>query len=124
VDLAAVPVVLASQYRGKLKFFGLPSMERNSAIPDVPTLAEQGYQVDADSWNCLLAPPGTPDAIADAINGELAKVLAEPAVQQRLREVGMTAYSNSRAEFAAFYRSEYEKWGDAIRKAHIGPASQ
>jgi tripartite-type tricarboxylate transporter receptor subunit TctC len=72
----------------------------------------------------LLAPPGTPDAIADAINGELAKVLAEPAVRQRLREVGMTAYSGSRAEFAAFYRSEYEKWGDAIRKAHIGPASQ
>ncbi|ANN72926.1 Bug family tripartite tricarboxylate transporter substrate binding protein [Bordetella bronchialis] len=124
VDLAAVPVVLAAQYRDKLKFFGLPSMERNSAIPDVPTLAEQGYRVDADSWNCLLAPPGTPAAIADAIGSQLAAVLAEPAVQKRLHEVGMTAFPGSRTEFAAFYRSEYEKWGDAIRKANIGATAQ
>ncbi|ANN67833.1 Bug family tripartite tricarboxylate transporter substrate binding protein [Bordetella bronchialis] len=124
VDLAAVPVVLAAQYRDKLKFFGLPSMERNSAIPDVPTLAEQGYRVDADSWNCLLAPPGTPAAIADAIGSQLAAVLAEPAVQKRLHEVGMTAFPGFRTEFAAFYRSEYEKWGDAIRKANIGATAQ
>lgn len=124
VDLATVPVVLAGQYRGKLKFFGLPSVQRNSAIPEVPTLAEQGYPVDADSWNCLLAPPGTPAAIADAINAQLIAVLAEPAVQKRLHEVGMTAFSGSRADFADFYRSEYEKWGDAIRKAHIGAIAQ
>lgn len=120
VDLAAVPVVLAVQYRDKLKFYGLPSTVRNAALPDVPTLSEQDYAVNADSWNCLLAPPNTPEKIVQAIYARLSVVLARPDVQKKLAAMGMAAFSESRVEFASFYENEYEKWGDAIRVAGIG----
>lgn len=122
VDLSMVPVVLALQYRDKLRFYGIASLTRNDAIRDVPTLAEQGYKVDADSWNGLLAPPGTPEATVQAIAEKLAAVVAQPETQRRLREAGMTPFAGPRAEFADFYRSEYGKWGAAIRAAGITQA--
>jgi tripartite-type tricarboxylate transporter receptor subunit TctC len=119
VDLATVPVVLATQYRDKLKFYGVPSPIRNSALSNVPTLAEQGYDVKADSWNCLLAPPGTPDDVVATISAKLADVLARPAVIKKLNELGMMPFTESRNEFATFYNDEYKKWGDAIRVAGV-----
>jgi len=119
VDLAMVPVALASQYAGKLRFYGLPSLERNPALPDVPTLAEQGYRVDADSWNGLLAPPGTPDEVAAAIGRKLLAVVSAPEAQKKLRELGMVPYTGSREEFTEFYRKEFDKWGTAIQAAGL-----
>lgn len=119
VDLATVPVVLAAQHKDKLKFYGLPSTVRNSALPDLPTLAEQGFDVQADSWNCLLAPPGTPEPVIKAIYAQLSEVLARPEVKKKLNEMGMMPFTESRQEFASFYNKEYEKWGSAVRAADI-----
>lgn len=119
VDLAMIPVALVAQYQGKIKFYGVASMQRNYALPDVPTLAERGYPVDGDPWVGILAPPGTPEKVANAIADEVGKVLAKPDTQQRLQKVGMTPYVQSRSEFVELYRSDYEKWGNAIRKAGI-----
>jgi len=121
VDLSMVPVALASQYPGKLRFYGLPSLDRNPALPDVPTLAEQGYRVDADSWNGLLAPPGTPPEVAAAIAQKLLAVVSAPEAQKKLRELGMVPYTDPQAEFAEFYKKEYDKWGAAIQAAGLAP---
>jgi tripartite-type tricarboxylate transporter receptor subunit TctC len=119
VDLAMIPVALVAQYRSKVKIYGIASLQRNPAIADVPTLAEQGFPVDGDPWVGLLAPPKTPDAVASAIAERVAKVLAVPENQQKLRDVGMTPYQGTRSEFAAFYRKDYEKWEKAIKSAGI-----
>ncbi|ANN67834.1 Bug family tripartite tricarboxylate transporter substrate binding protein [Bordetella bronchialis] len=119
VDLAMIPVALVAQYRNKVKFYGIASMQRNPAIPDVPTLAEQGFPVDGDPWVGLLAPPKTPDAVANAIAERVAKVLAVPENQKKLREVGMTPYQGTRSEFTEFYRKDYDKWEKAIKSAGI-----
>jgi tripartite-type tricarboxylate transporter receptor subunit TctC len=119
IDLMMAPISLAVQYRDKLKFFGIASLERNSALPDVPTLAELGYPVDGDSWVCLLAPPGTPAGVAAFFGDKVAATIARPDIQKKLRDVGMTPFTGSAAEFADFYGAEYEKWGKAIRAAGI-----
>ena len=119
VDLTMVPVALAAQYRGKIRFYGIASLHRADALPDVPTLAEQGYPVDGDPWVGLLAPPGTPEAAANAISEKVRAVLAQPDVQKKLRELGMTPYLDSRAEFISFYKKDYPKWGEAIRAAGV-----
>lgn len=119
VDLAMIPVALVAQYKGKIKFYGMASMQRNSALPDVPTLAEGGYPVDGDPWVGFLAPPETPENIANAIAKKVADVLAKPETQQRLRDVGMTPYLESRQDFIKLYREDFEKWGKAIRDAGI-----
>lgn len=119
VDLAMVPVVLALQYKDKLRFYGVASLSRNDALRDVPTLAEQGYPVDGDPWVGVLAPPGTPAPTAATISRKVIEALAAPEVQKKLREVGMTPYAGSQAEFAEFYRREYAKWGAAIKAAGI-----
>jgi tripartite-type tricarboxylate transporter receptor subunit TctC len=119
VDLAMVPVALVSQYQGKIKFYGMASMQRNSALPDVPTLAEEGYAVDGDPWVGLLAPPGTSDAIAETIAQRVSTILANPDTQKRLKDVGMTPYLQSREDFIKLYGNDYEKWGKAIRNAGI-----
>jgi len=124
VDLTVVPVALAAQYRDKVRFYGVASLQRNEALPDVPTLAEQGYPVDGDPWVGLIAPPGTPTAAATAIAEKVHAALAQPEVQKKLRELGMTPYLGTQAEFAEFYKKDYPKWGEAIRAAGITELKQ
>ncbi|MBT2304843.1 tripartite tricarboxylate transporter substrate binding protein [Variovorax paradoxus] len=115
VDLFMAPINLTLQYRDKLRFFGVASLERNDALAEVPTLVERGFNVDADSFVCLLAPPGTPDAIATVLGEKLRTVVSSPAIDKKLRELGTNPYRGTRAEFATFYQNEYARWGKAIR---------
>lgn len=123
VDLTMVPIVLSLQYRDKLRFFGVLSAERSEALRDVPTLIEQGYAVDADSWAGLLAPPGTPESIASSLSERLRAVVMSADVQKRLRELGMTPFMGTRADFTLFFRTEYERWGKAIRAMNLSPGT-
>jgi tripartite-type tricarboxylate transporter receptor subunit TctC len=119
VDLTMVPIVLSLQYRDKLRFFGVLSAERSEALRDVPTLIEQGYAVDADSWAGMLAPPGVPEPIVSSLSDKLRTVVASADVQKRLRDLGMTPYLGTRGEFTTFFRAEYERWGKAIRALNL-----
>jgi tripartite-type tricarboxylate transporter receptor subunit TctC len=119
VDLMMAPISAAVQHRDRLTFFGVASLERNDAIKDVPTLGEQGYPVDGDSWVCLLAPPDTPAAVSTFIAQKVSATLADAEVQRKLKDVGMTPFLLSPKEFEEFYRAEYTKWGKAIQSAGI-----
>jgi tripartite-type tricarboxylate transporter receptor subunit TctC len=119
IDLMMVPLATAPQYRAKLVTYGITSAQRNPAMADVPTLKEAGLDVVGDSWAALLAPPGTPGPVGDRLAIALAKVVALPEVNKKLREIGMTPITMSRPEFARFYSDEYRKWGQVIKTANI-----
>lgn len=106
---------------GKLKALGVTSLQSSALLPQTKTVASQGldgFQVVA--WNGLYAPHGTPPAVMQRMSAELAKVLAQPEVRQRLLELGHEpAAITSPKELADFSRSERAKWAPVIKNAGL-----
>jgi len=114
-----LPSSLALIKGGKLKALAVTSLERSSALPDVPTMAESGLPgFEASSWFGLLAPAGTPhDAIAK-INGEVAKWLATPEAKEKLASQGAIAASGLTPEdFQKHIASETTKWAKVVKES-------
>ena len=106
-----VPGVLAQVKAGKLRALGVAIPNRSPYLPDVPTIAEQGYAgFESVGWIGLAAPAKTPPAILDRLNGEIRRMLQDPAVKARLEQLAFTPVGDSRAEFTAFVKSEIAKW--------------
>jgi tripartite-type tricarboxylate transporter receptor subunit TctC len=111
-----VPGVLAQVKAGKLRALGVAIPQRSPYLPDVPTIAEQGYPgFESVGWIGLAAPAKTPPAILDRLNAEVRKMLQDPAVKARLDQLAFTPVGDSRAEFTAFVRSEIAKWTQVAR---------
>jgi tripartite-type tricarboxylate transporter receptor subunit TctC len=119
VDLMMMPMPLAVANRSRVKVFGVSAQQRSEAMKDVPTLAEQGFPVDAEFWIGLLAPKNTPPAAVAAISARIAEAVADPEVQKRLRGLGMAPHQLSQPEFSSYVQNEYVRWGQVIRTAGI-----
>jgi len=104
---------------GKLVALGMATAQRSVFAPDIPTLAEQGVTVESNSWNGLLAPAATPEAIVQAMNAAVNRALATPAITDAFRTGGIASLSGTPAQFAAFIGSEIAKYAEVIRKGHI-----
>lgn len=102
---------------GRLKALAVTSLGKSALLPDVKSVSAlpglEGFQVVA--WNGLYAPRGTPAAVVQKLNTEVAKVLALPEVRQRLLELGHEAAGGAPDELAAFARAERHKWGALIK---------
>lgn len=110
--VAALPHIRS----GKLRAIAVGSPQRVSVLPDVKTVAEQGFQgFDAVSWGGLLAPRGTPQAVIDRINKEVSVILADKAVQDRMLNAGAIANYMPADKFAVRVATDYDKWGKVIR---------
>lgn len=106
-----VPGVLAQVKGGKLRALGVAIPQRSPFLPDVPTIAEQGYPgFESVGWIGLCAPAKTPVAILDKLNAEIQKMLASPEIQEKFEKLAFTAAGNSRQEFAQWIKSEIVKW--------------
>jgi len=106
-----VPGVLTQVKAGKLRAIAVAIPKRSPYLPDVPTIAEQGYPgFESVGWIGLAAPAKTPAAILDRLNAEIRKMLNDPAVKERLDQLAFTPVGDSRAEFNAFVKSEITKW--------------
>jgi len=93
---------------------------RSSWLPKVPTVAESGVPgYEVAGWNALFAPAGTPPRRLDRLNAALNEVLREPAIRQRLEELGTQAQGSTREELADVFKRDIAKWADVIRKAGI-----
>jgi tripartite-type tricarboxylate transporter receptor subunit TctC len=111
-----VPGVLAQVKAGKLRAIGVAIPQRSPYLPDVPTLAEQGYPgFESVGWIGLAAPAKTPGAILDRLNAEIAKMLSDPAVKARFEQLAFTPVGDSRAQFTAFVKSEIAKWSKVAK---------
>jgi len=108
----AVPQIKA----GKLRAIAVTSAQRSAALPDVPTVNEQGFRdFDDLTWIGFFAPAGTPAAIVNRLNAEINRIVELPDVKEKLTQSGLTSKRNTPAEFAAFIREEIPKWAKAIK---------
>jgi len=106
--------------RGALKGLLVTDTERYPQLPDLPTAAEAGLPgVLLTTWTGYYVPKGTPAEIVQKINTDIRKVAALPQVKVRLDEAGWSPKLMSPEQFAAFTRSEKERWGGIIQRANI-----
>lgn len=111
--LTALPFIES----GKLRVLGVTTLKRSRALPDVPTLAEQGLKnFDASVFFGIVVPAGTPQPIIDKLNGAFIKVLEDPAVKDRLQKQGLEPpKDHTAAQLASYMKSEAEKWREVIK---------
>lgn len=115
--VAALPHIQS----GKLRAIAVGSPQRVAMLPQVKTIAEQGFKgFDAVSWGGLLAPLGTPKEVVSRINKEVAEILADKAVQEKMLTAGAIANYQSADRMAARIQGDYDKWGRVIRNKSIG----
>lgn len=99
---------------GRMKALAVTGTQRLAAFPNVPTLQQAGVEITSTGWFGVVTPANVPANILDALNKATVAALADPAVNQKLVELGAIPRSSSRDEFAAFMRSETEKYRDVI----------
>ena len=105
---------------GRLKAIAISTRERFPAMPELPTVEESGVKgFDGGSWNGVVMPAGTPAEIVNRINTPLVAELRSPAVREQLLKNGALAGGGTPAQFAAFIRSEAEKWAKVAKFAKI-----
>jgi tripartite-type tricarboxylate transporter receptor subunit TctC len=88
-------------------------------LPDVPTLKESGIDVEADAWNGLIAPGGTPKPIIDKISRDVAEIIRQPAVSEKLAAQLMEPVGSSPEELRARMDSEITRWAPVIKAANV-----
>ena len=112
------PTVIAHVQSKKIRPIAISMIKRIPQFPDVPTVDEQGIKgYDLNTWTSLVAPAGTPVAILDRLNAEITKIIAQPAVQKRLVDMGFIPVGNTREQFGAFLRAEYANWAKIVQES-------
>jgi len=116
VGFPGTPIVIPHMKSGRLKALAVSTARRSPHLPDVPTIAEAGVPgYEALVWVGLLAPAGTPPDVIAKLNGEIAKLLRAPDVQQLLASSGVDPTPTTPEEFGAYLKSEFDKWGKVVR---------
>jgi len=114
--------VIAHIRAGKLRALAVATDKRFPLLPDVPTVAEAGLPgYDASVWWGLVAPAKTPSDIVRQLNAETNKALANPAIANKLAELGVVVTHGTPEEFAAFIKSQTELWSGVIKSSGIKP---
>jgi tripartite-type tricarboxylate transporter receptor subunit TctC len=117
---AGTPPLLPHVKSGKLRVIAVGGAQRLAVLPDVPTIAEQGYPgFETTQWYGLNAPAKTPAVIIERLAAEAAKASKQPAVAERFAVDNAEAVGSTPQEYAAFIAKEQERWGDVVRKAGI-----
>lgn len=105
---------------GKLRALAISGTRRGPATPDVPTMTEQGYPFDTNSWYGMFAPAGTGTPIVQRLNAEVNRVLARPDMRERFLQLNMAMPPVKTADqFAQTVRDDVAVWGQVIRANHI-----
>lgn len=121
ITFAPIPASLALVQSGRLRALGVTSARRAAALPDLPTIAETVTGYELTSWNGMLVPGGTPQAVVARLYAALLECLRTPGVRDALAKAGAEPLGNSPEEFAQALRAELAKWNKVIRAAGIKP---
>lgn len=121
VDLMFDTAVTAMPHirSGRLIGLGVASPSRSAQAPNLPTVAEAVPGFEADSWNGLMAPAGTPPAVIARIQAEVAKFVRDADIIERFATVGADPVGNSTAEFAQFLKAETIQYTRTVKEANI-----
>ena len=116
--IADLPVLQPHIQSGRLRALALAAPKRSPLFPDVPTMIEQGLpNVEAVNWYGIQVPAKTPPEIIAKINEVFGKTLNDPAMRQTLIGRGADPIPGTPAEFAAFVKAEYDKWGPIAKSS-------
>lgn len=122
IDMAYNGLTSALQHikTGKLRALGVTSLKRSAALPDMPTLDEQGLKgFQAVAWNGLTGPAGMPKAAVDRAASDVARLMKSPELAEFLKREGSDPVGSSTAEYTAFLTGEIAKWKKIIERAGI-----
>lgn len=120
VAIASALTMLPYLRGGRVHALGVTSRARMAALPEVPTIAEQGFAgFEVTQWYGMMAPAQTPLRIRHAVQQEMTRALQLPEVKARLSAEGAEAVGNSPAEFAVRLKAEFEKWTKTIHSSGI-----
>ncbi|HEY2138015.1 MAG TPA: tripartite tricarboxylate transporter substrate binding protein [Xanthobacteraceae bacterium] len=122
ISFSALAPAAASIKQGLLRALAVTSKTRSTVLPEVPTLAEAGYpDQENDTPQGILAPAGTPRAIVDLLYREIARIMAEGDVKEKMLAIGFEPVVTTPDEFAARIKTEIPRWAKIIEEAHIKP---
>lgn len=114
--LATLPFVQS----GKLKVLGVSKKTRVPLLPDVPTIAEQGITgFESGTWQGMLVPAGTPQAVVDRLSTELLRIIQSPEIKSRLASQGAEVATMTPAEFSPFFERERTKWAKVVADGNV-----
>ena len=120
LQFGILPTSLQLIRAGKLRALAVTTARRLDELPDVPTLAEAGLpDQEADTFQAVLVPAGTPKEIVDRLYGEIKAIVALPDIQERFAALGLEPVANTPAEFAAQIKKEIAQWAKVIKDARI-----
>jgi tripartite-type tricarboxylate transporter receptor subunit TctC len=120
IQFGTIPPTLSLVRDGKVRALAVTGETRNSAIPDVPTIAESGVPgYEASLWQAIVAPAGTPADIVMRLNRETLAVLALPEVEATLVSQGIEVTPSTPEALAARIRADILKWRDLIQSAGV-----
>lgn len=108
----------ALQRAGKIKFLAVAAPKRLAAFPDVPTFAESGGPKDFEvtGWTTIAAPPGLPRPIAEKIQRDIEKALAEPDIREKFMSFGYEPFTATREQFGQYIKAESGRFAEVIQK--------
>ena len=116
IGLTAMPPTVPLIKSGKIRGIAVTSPARMPSLPDVATVAEQGFPGYEDyTWIAFFAPTGTPKAYVNKLNRSIAEVIAKPETKERLAVLGFDPVSNTPEQFTEYIRAEVTKWAKVIK---------
>jgi len=105
---------------GKLRALGVSASARLKALPDVPTVSEDGLRdFEAGSWYGIMVPAGTPGEIVDKLNREIVRIVALPDVHEKLVDLGLVPFTNSAADYAAMVKADKDRYAAIIKQVGV-----
>ena len=117
---AGTPPLLPHVKAGKLRVIAVGTPKRLQSIPEVPTVAEQGYPgFETSQWYGLNAPAGTPEPIIRRLAEQAAKAAKSALVAERFKPDDAEAVGSTPKEYAAYIKKEQERWSKVVRAANI-----
>jgi tripartite-type tricarboxylate transporter receptor subunit TctC len=104
---------------GKVRYVGVAAPKRINGFPNVPTVGESGgpANFEVSGWTAIAAPKGVPKAVADKIQHDIEKALAEPDVREKFASFAYEPFPQTREQFGQYITSESARYGDIIKKA-------
>jgi tripartite-type tricarboxylate transporter receptor subunit TctC len=120
VSNSTLPSVLGQVQSGDIRAIAVASPQRNSVVPEVPTLREQGIaDADAESWAAFFAPVATPQPILDRLSREIMTSIQKPAVRDAILKTGFSLKLRDPAAFRPYHAEEIRTWGEIIKTAGV-----
>jgi tripartite-type tricarboxylate transporter receptor subunit TctC len=120
-QMACLPAIAVTPQAkaGAVKILAVSTAQRSPYLADVPTLKEAGIDVEADAWNGLIAPGGTPKSVAEKISKDVSEIIRQPAMREKLATQLMEPVGSSPDEVRARMDGEIARWAPVIKAANV-----